>query len=115
MPTPRHDPDLLLAVGSRLRAAREARGWTQAELAEAIRIEPETLSRYEGGVRGPSITVLAAAAKALGTTLAALMPSDDVAAVAEPPPAIARVVHLLGELDDHHLAIAVRVVEAIVK
>ncbi len=115
MPTRRHDPDLLVAIGRRLRAAREAKGWIQAELAEAIRIEPETLSRYESGARGPSVTVLAEAAKALGTTLAAFMPHEDEAATPSTRPEIARVVHVLEALDDHDLAIAVRVVEAIAR
>lgn len=113
MPTHRHDPDLLVAIGQRLRAAREAKGWTQADLSEAIHIEPETLSRYEGGVRGPSVTVLAQAAKVLGTTLAALMPNEDPVGRPEMKPEIARIVHVLGTMNKRDLATAVRVVEAI--
>lgn len=113
MPTPRHDPLLLVAIGLRLRAAREAKGWTQADVAEAIGIEPETLSRYEAGVRGPSVTVLAHAAKALGTTLPALLPTEEPDVRPMVRPEIARVVHLLDELDAHDLKIAARVVAAI--
>lgn len=115
MPTHRHDVGLLIAIGRRLRTAREAKGLTQAELAEAIRIEPETLSRYENGVRGASLTVLARSAKVLGTTLADLMPASTMEPQHEVRPGVARVVHLLGSLDEHDLALAVRVIEAIAK
>lgn len=112
MPTRRHDEALLSRIGARLQAARVARGMTQAQLAEAVSIEPVTLSRYETGARGASITVLAAAAQALGVTLADLVADD------RPLPAVTRDVRVeqalrvLEGLDEERLAIAVRVVQA---
>jgi len=85
---------------------------TQADLAEAIRIEPETLSRYEAGARGPSITVLATAARALNVRLSSLV-EDEEPKERRPRKEIARVVYVLERLDDHDLVVAVRVVEAI--
>ncbi|MFY2764354.1 helix-turn-helix domain-containing protein [Arenimonas sp. MALMAid1274] len=58
--------------GSRLRAAREDRGWTQGKLgAVALGIEDENngasrISRYEGGDRLPDPETLQALADALG-------------------------------------------------
>ena len=115
MPTRRHDRDLLVAIGNNIRSARDSKGWTQAELAEAIKIEPVTLSRYETGARGPSITVLAQMAKVLGLSLSALMPDMGVLPSGKPRPEIARIAHLLEGLDGHDLETAVRVVEAIAR
>ena len=41
------DDDFYGMLGGRIRKLREDRGWTQEELAQAIAIEPATLSRYE--------------------------------------------------------------------
>ncbi len=77
---PRHrDHDLLRALGARLKALREPGGWTQEALAEAIDVQPATLSRFEGGQGGLSISSLKRAADALGVALAELL------AVGEPP------------------------------
>lgn len=114
MPTRRNDPAVLIRVGEALRRAREARGWTQAEASERMEIEPATLSRYEAGARGLSLTMLAHVAEVLGTTPASLVPDGEPEEAAVRPE-IARVVHVLGGLDEHDLAVAVRVVEAIGK
>ena len=76
MPTHKHDPDLLKAIGQRLQNARTAAGRTQADLAESVGIEPVTLSRYETGTRGPSITTLSLMAAALDVKLADLVDVD---------------------------------------
>jgi len=36
-----------MALGAKIRQAREARGWLQHELAEAVGVEPPTVSRWE--------------------------------------------------------------------
>ena len=71
MPKPKNNAAVLAHIGRRLQAAREALGLTQADLGERIGIESVTLSRYETGARGASLTVLARAADELGVTLAA--------------------------------------------
>lgn len=113
MPKHPHDPDLLAAIGRRLQQARVARGLSQAELAERIAIEPVTLSRYETGARGPSITTLRDAARVLGITLADLVVDDRPVPEPEQDPRIQRAVRLLRELDAHHLELALRILEAI--
>ncbi|HEX2811330.1 MAG TPA: helix-turn-helix transcriptional regulator [Sphingopyxis sp.] len=45
-------------LANNLRSAREARGWTQAELAERIGVSRKTINTIENGVFVPS-TVLA--------------------------------------------------------
>ena len=54
---------------NRLRDAREARGWTQAELAAAIGVSRKTINTVENGVFIPSTVVALKLAAALNTTV----------------------------------------------
>ena len=69
----KRNPDLLHALGRRVAQARTDRGWTQEQLAEAIGIEPVSLSRLETGDRALSLTTLGAIADALGLGLGHLV------------------------------------------
>ena len=69
----RRDQELLRQVGQRVSQARKERGWTQEQLAEAIGIEPVTLSRWETGDRALSLSTLAAIASALEVPLGDLL------------------------------------------
>jgi transcriptional regulator with XRE-family HTH domain len=60
--------------GRAVRSAREARGFTQRELAEAARIADKYLSRIELGLATPSIYVASRLAIALGVSLDTLVP-----------------------------------------
>jgi putative transcriptional regulator len=53
-------------LGNRLREAREAAGWTQAELAERIGMSRKTVNTVENGVFVPSTVVALKLAAALG-------------------------------------------------
>ena len=53
-------------LGNRLREAREAKGWTQAELAERIGVSRKTVNTVENGVFVPSTVVALKLAAALG-------------------------------------------------
>lgn len=112
MPKPKNDRDLLTHIGARVQAAREARGLTQADLGERVGIEAVTLSRYETGARGASLTVLARAADVLGVTLADLVAERPVP---EPDrdPRVLRALDVLDRLDEHHLDLAVAVLTEI--
>lgn len=57
------------AVGETIRAERNARKMTQAELATAANIPRSTYLRYESGERQPNVAQLAAIADGLGMTL----------------------------------------------
>lgn len=63
-------------IGARVRAARTAAGWTQAQLA-GERFSKAYISALENGLVQPSIPALAYLAERLGTTSAALVATDE--------------------------------------
>ena len=67
------DQQLLRDVGQRVSRARRDRGWSQELLAEAIGIQPTTLSRLETGDRAVSLSTLGRIAEALGVGLGDLL------------------------------------------
>jgi putative transcriptional regulator len=62
----------LAELSNRVREAREAQGWTQAQLAERIGVSRKTVNTVENGVFVPSTVVALKLAAALGTTVEAL-------------------------------------------
>jgi transcriptional regulator with XRE-family HTH domain len=60
-------------LGGRIRKLREDRGWTQEELAQAIAIEPATLSRYENAKKTFPLDVLRRIAASLRVPLGHLI------------------------------------------
>lgn len=66
-------------LGRAIRDARLDRGYTQEELAQALRVTPATVARYELGTRSPSIATLLQIAVLLGTTIEALVPGGQAA------------------------------------
>jgi XRE family transcriptional regulator, aerobic/anaerobic benzoate catabolism transcriptional regulator len=74
--------DLLLRVGSRVRALRGERRWSRRELGERAGLSERFLAQVEGGRGNPSLKSLAEIAAALETTAAALLePRSDVVAL----------------------------------
>lgn len=65
-----------LTIGRRIRQLRTQRGMTLDELAAAVDRAPSQLSMIENGRREPKLTQLRAIARALGTTLDALLESE---------------------------------------
>ncbi|MGW2080595.1 helix-turn-helix domain-containing protein [Streptomyces sp. NPDC001939] len=64
-------------IGTQVAALRAARGWTQAQLAEAARTTQAQVSRIEQGTVTPTLPVLGRLAAALGARLdVALTPVD---------------------------------------
>ena len=63
------DDDTLAAVGPRLRALRQERDTTLAELSEQTGISVSTMSRLESGARRPTLELLLPLARAHGVTL----------------------------------------------
>ena len=76
--------DELAQVGSRLRAARQARGWTLETLAGRAHVSPSTLSRLESGKRQATLELLLPLTRCLGIRLDDLVPSDDDPRVRRP-------------------------------
>lgn len=69
----RRDHDLLQQLGARFKAIRLERGRTQEQVAEALQIQPTTLSRWETGKTGLSLPLLAKAAVYFGVDLGDLV------------------------------------------
>ena len=63
--------------GRHLRALRDARGWTQTELAKAVGIDRSMIGNYELGLHYPPIPTLVKLAKALDTTVDRLLGTDE--------------------------------------
>ena len=63
-------------VGNAIKNKREEKGWTQVQLAEASGLPQSHVSRLESGVHSPSFTTLEKIAKALGTSVGDLDPSN---------------------------------------
>ena len=61
-------------VGQRIRAIREARGWTQSDLAARLGRTQTAVSYWESGRRGLSLDDLVDVARALGIPSAELLP-----------------------------------------
>jgi len=59
-------------LSNRLREARAARGWTQADLAERVGVTRKTINTVENGVFTPSTVLALKLARALETTVEAL-------------------------------------------
>lgn len=75
------DPDVdatLAAVGPRLRALRQERGMTLAQLSDDTGITVSTLSRLESGLRRPALDLLLPVAQAYGVTLDDLVSGQTV-------------------------------------
>jgi len=60
-------------LGAELRKARIALGLTQADVAEKVETDPETVSRFERGATLPSLTRLLDLADALDVSVSALL------------------------------------------
>ena len=62
--------------GEQVKALREARAWTQQDLARRITTSRVTIARLEIGIRKPSVDMLERLADAFRITLADLMTLD---------------------------------------
>lgn len=60
--------DMRRLVGSNVRMLRQAKGWTQEELAERSGFSQHYISSLETGRRNPTVVSLFLLAQALGTT-----------------------------------------------
>src|SRR5688572_26758984 len=82
-------PDLLADLGRRARALRAGRGLTLKELARRSGLSPRFLVQVESGQGNISVRKLAALARALGTTPAALLSGAPRAGTGDALPVIA--------------------------
>jgi transcriptional regulator with XRE-family HTH domain len=92
------DHQLVQDVGRRVAQARKDRGFTQEALAEAVQIEPVTLSRLETGDRALSLSTLASIATVLGVGLGDLLDDGRVIPAPEHGPEEAELLRLFGRI-----------------
>ena len=78
----RANDDFYDSLAARVRRLREERGWTQEELAQAVTIEPATLSRYETARKPFPLDVLRRIAASLRVPLGQLITDAPVASAA---------------------------------
>ena len=64
--------EIKLALARRLRALREQRNWTQAELAEALDVSRQTINAIETGKFDPSLPLAFRAARLFGLAIEAI-------------------------------------------
>ena len=114
MPKKRNN-DLLVALGQRLQVTRKSRGWTQERLAEALDLQPVTLSRVETGDRAVSISLLADCARVLGVTLGDLVDIERPEPEAVEDPVVAEGVALLRSLDTAGVDLGVRLLREVAR
>lgn len=65
--------DLPQRLGRNIAKRRKQIGWTQAHLAERMKMEPESISRFERGATLPSLATLELLAGELNITIADLL------------------------------------------
>jgi transcriptional regulator with XRE-family HTH domain len=65
--------DIGRRVGRNIKAIREAKGWSQEELAHQAQLHRTYVSGVERGVRNPTLTVLERFAVALKVTVGSLI------------------------------------------
>ena len=56
-------------MGLRIAALRRAAGWSQAELAQRLKISPSAVGMYEQGRREPAVDMLVALSKLFGVSI----------------------------------------------
>jgi transcriptional regulator with XRE-family HTH domain len=78
--TQKNEPD---QFPSRLKSARDLRGWNQAELAAKAGMPPSSIAHFEAGARKPSFDTLRRLATALSVTTDYLLGRVDSPVVAE--------------------------------
>ena len=113
---PRHrNQELLRAIGRRVAEARQARGWTQATLAEAVGIEPISISRQETGQRALSLSTLAVMAGALEVSLGDLLDVDRPIPPSGKLPGEAELLHVYRGLDEEQRDLLLRLAKDVAK
>jgi transcriptional regulator with XRE-family HTH domain len=64
-------------ISYRIKELREARGWSQADLAERCGTTQQAIQRYESGAREPKTSAIAAMSRAFNVTVSYVLGLDD--------------------------------------
>lgn len=105
--------DDLLPLGNAVRDAREAKGWTQEELAHRVGVSRATMSLLESAqIKWPKVAMLQAIATALDVPVGGLLALAGV----EPSQAIPGQLHwLVSQLDEGNVRRLVRIGHALLQ
>jgi transcriptional regulator with XRE-family HTH domain len=90
------DRGLAGEIGAAIAVRRKAKGLTQAQVAEMMGVEKETISRIETGVISPTLNRLRQIAEILDCSLSDLFRSDSTA-VSDQAESISDMIHSLPE------------------
>ena len=96
----KRDEDVVKRVGRRVAQARNAHGFTQEKLAEAVGIQPVTLSRLETGDRAMSLSTLAGVSAALGIRIGDLLGDERPLPTPKYGPDEAQLLRAFASLED---------------
>ena len=66
-----------MSIGERLLKMRKERGLTQEDIADALGVTPQAVSKWENDVSCPDITLLPKLARLLGTTTDAILSDEE--------------------------------------
>ncbi len=62
-----------MKISEKIKKLRQEKGWSQAQLAKKLNMQPQNISRYERSVFAPSVDALAKFAEVFGVTIDYLM------------------------------------------
>ncbi|MFT4195947.1 helix-turn-helix domain-containing protein [Ottowia sp.] len=85
-------------LGTQIAVLRKTKEWTQADLAERIGVEPETISRFERGATTPSLQTLEKISHCLRVRIGELLAETS----AQPDDQASKIAAWLAELDEPH-------------
>ena len=100
-------------VGLRIKNLRRARGYSQERLAEIIGINPKYLSSIERGEENPTLDLLMRLSQGLKVEMQEIFKVEHEG---QPPQNLRRKLQaLVGEIKDHDLSRAIRILSALVR
>ena len=102
--------ELAQVVGALIAGRRKAKGLTQAQLAELMDVEKETVSRLETGVISPTLTRLAQLAKLLDCQISDLIQAHSAETLEQATSLLSR----MGQLSDEQQALMMQLLGKLV-
>jgi transcriptional regulator with XRE-family HTH domain len=101
-------PSFAAKLGARLRARREARGYTQAELADKVGVSPNYFGVLERGLKLPTLDTLILIAEALEVS-----PAELLGDVSEQDPWVDDLLVVSATIPEDRRAIAIAILRTI--
>jgi transcriptional regulator with XRE-family HTH domain len=107
--------DQTMPLGERIKALRQAAGWSQGELAQRVGTDARQISRYENARITPSLDVLARIAETLDVSLDHLV-FDDIARrpLRAADNALGDRLAIISELSTDELAVLTSVIDGLI-